>query len=83
VPFRQVKEKQFLWCPMGYKGVSFSFVRYKPGEGPSYVHWRKVQEEVFIALKGTGVIILDGKCIFMPEGTIIRAVPEKALASTM
>jgi hypothetical protein len=30
---------------------------------------------VFIALKGTGSIILDGKRIAMPEGTIIRVAP--------
>jgi uncharacterized cupin superfamily protein len=48
-----VKEKEFLSRPMGCKGVGFSFVRYKPGEGATYVHRHKVQEEVFITLKGT------------------------------
>jgi hypothetical protein len=28
-----VKEKEFLSRPLGCKGVGFSFVRYKPGEG--------------------------------------------------
>jgi hypothetical protein len=37
-PFNQVKEKEFLSRPMGCKGVGFSFVRYKPGEGAMYVH---------------------------------------------
>ena len=50
-------------------------MRYKPGEGATYVHRRKVQEEVFIALKGTGSLILDGKRIPMPEGTCIRVAP--------
>src|SRR5436309_3058809 len=68
LPFNQVKEKEFLSRPMGCKGVGFSFVRYKPGEGATYVHRHKVQEEVFITLKGTGSIILDGKRISMPEG---------------
>ena len=61
MPVSQVKEKEFLSRPMGCKGVGFSFVRYKPGEGATYVHRHKVQEEVFITLKGTGSIILDGK----------------------
>lgn len=73
LPFNQVKEKEFLSRPMGCKGVGFSFVRYKSGEGATYVHRHKVQEEVFITLKGTGSIILDGKRISMPEGTIVRA----------
>ena len=56
LPFNQVKEKEFLSRPMGCKGVGFSFVHYKPGEGATYVHRHKVQEEVFITLKGTGSI---------------------------
>ncbi len=68
LPFNQVKEKEFLSRPMGCKGVGFSFVRYKSGEGATYVHRHKVQEEVFITLKGTGSIILDGKRISMPDG---------------
>jgi mannose-6-phosphate isomerase-like protein (cupin superfamily) len=51
-------------------------VRYKPGEGAGHVHRHKVQEEVFVALKGTGTIILDGKRIKMPEGTVVRVGPK-------
>ena len=75
VPLNKVKEKEFLSRPMGCKGIGFSFVRCKPGEGATYVHRHKVQEEVFIALKGDGTIILDGKRIKMPEGTIVRVGP--------
>ena len=84
MPLSKIKEKEFLSRPLGCKGVSFSFVRYKPGEGATYVHRHKVQEEVFITLKGTGSIILDGKRISMPEGTIIRVPPTvcRSLAPT-
>lgn len=75
MPLSKVKEKEFLSRPMGCKGIGFSFVRCKPGEGATYLHRHKVQEEVFIALKGDGTIILDGKRIKMPEGTIIRVGP--------
>lgn len=74
MPLANVAEKEFLSRPMGCKAVGFSYVRVKPGEGATYVHRRKVQEEVFIALKGDGTIILDGKRIKMPEGTAIRVV---------
>ena len=73
MPLSKVKEKEFLSRPMGCKGIGFSFVRCKPGA--TYVHRHKVQEEVFIALKGDGTIILDGKRIKMPEGTIVRVGP--------
>ena len=49
MPLSQVKEKEFLSRPMGCKGIGFSFVRCKPGQGATYVHRHKVQEEVFIA----------------------------------
>src|SRR4029077_18465762 len=75
MPLSKVKEKEFLSRPMGCKGVGFSFVRYRPGEGATYVHRHKVQEEVFITLQGTGSIILDGKRIAMPEGTVVRVGP--------
>ena len=75
MPLSKVKEKEFLSRPMGCKGIGFSFVRCKPGEGATYLHRHKVQEEVFIALKGDGTIILDGKRIKMPEGTIVRVGP--------
>jgi len=76
VPLNKVKEKMFLSRSMGCKGVGFSFVRYKAGEGAGYVHRHKAQEEVFIALKGDGTIILNGKRIKMPEGAIVRVAPK-------
>jgi len=72
LPLNKVKEKEFLSRPMGCKAVGFSFVRYKPGEGATYVHRHRVQEEVFVTVRGSGTIILDGKRIRMPEGTIVR-----------
>jgi uncharacterized cupin superfamily protein len=75
MPLDKVKEKEFLSRPLGCKGVGFSFVRYKPGEGAAYVHRHKVQEEVFLTLQGNGTIILDGKRVAMPEGTIVCVGP--------
>ena len=75
VPLSKVKEKEFLSRPMGCKGVGFSFVRYKPGAGATYVHRHRVQEEVFATLKGTGTIVLDGRRHSMPQGTIVRVAP--------
>lgn len=76
MPLSKVKEKEFLSRPMGCKGVGFSLVRYRPAEGAGYVHRHKVQEEIFITLKGTGGIILDGRRHSMPEGTIVRVSPQ-------
>jgi len=72
MPLSKVAEKEFLSRPMGCQAVGFSYVRIKPSQGATYVHRHKVQEEVFIAMKGDGTIILDGKRIKMPEGTAIR-----------
>ena len=76
LPLNKVKEKEFLSRTLGCKGVGFSFVRYKSGEGAGYVHRHRAQEEVFVTLKGTGTIILDGRRHSMPEGTIMRVSPQ-------
>ena len=76
LPLGKVKEKEFLSRPLGCKGVGFSFVRYKPGEGAGYVHRHRVQEEVFVTLKGTGTIILDGRRHTMPEGAVMRVAAQ-------
>lgn len=76
IPLSKVKEKEFLARRMGCKGVGFSFVRYRPGKGAGYVHRHRVQEEVFITIKGKGVIILDGRRHSMPEGTVVRVAPQ-------
>ncbi len=75
LPPGKVTEKEFLSRRIGCEGVGFSYVRYKPGDGAAYVHRHRVQEEVFITVQGTGTIILDGKRISMPEGTIVRVAP--------
>jgi uncharacterized cupin superfamily protein len=75
-PLSKVKGKDFLSRTIGCAGVGFSFVRYKPGEGATYVHRHKVQEEVFATLKGTGTIVLDGRRHSMPQGTIVRVAPK-------
>lgn len=72
MPLSKVAEKEYLSRPMGCKALGFTYVRLKPGQGANKVHRHKVQEEVFITLKGEGTIILDGKRIKMPEGTVIR-----------
>jgi len=75
-PLSKVKGKDFLSRLIGCTGVGFSFVRYKPGEGATYVHRHRVQEEVFATLKGTGTIVLDGRRHSMPQGTIVRVAPK-------
>ncbi len=76
MPLNKVREKEFLARRMGCKGVGFSLVRYKPGQGAGYVHRHRVQEEIIMTLKGTGSIILDGRRHSMPQWTIVRVPPQ-------
>ena len=76
MPFSKVADKEYLSRPMGCKGLGLTYVRLKPGEGANKVHRHQVQEEVFITVKGEGTIILDGRRIKMPEGTVIRVAPK-------
>lgn len=75
LPLRAVKGRGFLSRALGSEGVGFSLVRFKPGEGATHFHRHRVQEEVYMTLKGTGSIILDGRRHAMPEGTIVRVAP--------
>lgn len=76
MPPSKVREKEYLSRRMGCKGVGFSLVRYKPGQGAGHIHRHRVQEEIVMALKGTGSIILDGRRHSVPEGTIVRIPPQ-------
>jgi uncharacterized cupin superfamily protein len=76
MPLEEVEEKEFLARRLNCEGVGFGMVRIKPGKGAEYVHQHRVQEEVFMTLEGEGTIILDGRRIPMPEGTIVRVAPE-------
>ena len=75
LPLRAVKGREFLSRSMGCEGVGLSLVRFKPGEGATHFHRHRVQEELYMTLKGTGSIILDGRRHAMPEGTIVRVAP--------
>lgn len=75
LPLSKVTGRHFLSRPLGCHAVGMSLVRFKPGEGGAFVHRHKVQEEVYMILKGTGSIILDGRRHSMPEGTIVRVSP--------
>ncbi|MFB3107968.1 MAG: hypothetical protein ACE1ZE_01215 [Candidatus Binatia bacterium] len=72
LPLSQVKGREFLARAMGCKGVGVSLMRLKPGEGASYVHRHKVQEEVFITLKGTGTMVRVAPTVYRAMGNTSR-----------
>lgn len=74
-PLSRLKGREFISRTIGCEGVGFSLVRFKPGEGANHFHRHKVQEEIYMTLKGTGTIILDGRRHSMPEGTVVRVAP--------
>ena len=76
MPLKDVKDKEFLARRLNCEGVGLGLIRIKPGRGAEYVHQHRVQEEVFMTLKGEGTILLDGRRIAMPEGTVMRVAPE-------
>lgn len=74
-PLSKLKGREFLSRSLGCKGVGFSLVRFKPGEGANHFHRHRAQEEVYMTVKGAGTIILDGRRHSMPEGTVVRVAP--------
>jgi mannose-6-phosphate isomerase-like protein (cupin superfamily) len=65
----QSEGKEFLSRRMGCKGDRFQLRALQTGRGRDLRASSQSEEEMFIALKGDGTIILDGKRIKMPEGT--------------
>ena len=76
LPLSKVKGREILARRIGCKGVGFSLVRFKPGQGAEFVHRHKSQEEIYMALQGKGSVVLDGRRHSMPEGTILRVSPK-------
>jgi mannose-6-phosphate isomerase-like protein (cupin superfamily) len=69
-------QKVFLKDTLQLTGMEVSLNRVPPGEGSPYRHKHKQNEELFIFVKGSGQLQVDGKIINVQEGTSIRVAPD-------
>ncbi|WP_439647734.1 cupin domain-containing protein [Collibacillus ludicampi] len=69
-------QKVFLKDTLQLTGMEVSLNRLPPGEGSHFRHKHKQNEELFIIVKGSGQLQVDGKIIDVREGTSIRVAPD-------
>ena len=68
--------KYFLGQELGLTGCEVSLNRLPAGKGMPFVHTHKMNEELYIILKGSGIFYLDGEEFPIQEGSLIRVAPD-------
>lgn len=72
--------KFFLGEKLGLSGCEVSLNRLPAGQGMPFVHAHKMNEELYIVLRGSGTFYVDGEEFPIREGSLIRVAPEGARA---
>lgn len=68
--------KAFLAQPLGLTGTEISRTVHLPGNGSTFVHAHRRNEEVYIVAQGHGWLYLDGKELPIREGDVFRISPD-------
>lgn len=79
--FMGLHGKYFVGKNLGLTGCEVSFNRFAAGKGMPFVHAHKMNEELYIVLRGNGTFFVDGDEFPIQEGSVIRVAPagERAL----
>ena len=67
--------KAFLHDVLGLTGCEISVSSMPAGVKLPFNHKHKQNEEVYIFLKGNGVMTLDGEAVMVKEGSCVRVLP--------
>lgn len=73
---QKIEGKVFLKDATHSTGSEISFNSLLPRTEQPYFHIHNKNEETYIILKGYGVFQIDGKCIDIKEGSVIRVAPK-------
>jgi mannose-6-phosphate isomerase-like protein (cupin superfamily) len=74
------KGKLFLRNLLGSAGLEMSLNVVPPGKGMPLLHKHQQNEEVYIVAGGRGQFLVDGECIDVEEGSVLRISPPAARA---
>lgn len=74
--------KAFLHDALGLTSCEISVSFMPAGVKLPFNHKHKQNEEVYIFLKGTGVMILDGENVAVQEGSCVRVLPQAVRSMT-
>ena len=68
--------KVFLHDTLGLTSCEISINTVPKGFKVPFNHKHKQNEEVYIILKGEGAMTIDGACVKVKEGFVVRVLPE-------
>ncbi len=72
--------KLFLRNLLGSAGLEMSLNVVLPGEGMAFLHKHRQNEEVYVVVGGRGQFLVDGQCIDVAQGSVLRISPAGARA---
>jgi mannose-6-phosphate isomerase-like protein (cupin superfamily) len=72
--------KLFLQNLLGSAGLEISLNVLAPGKGMPFLHRHQENDEVYVVVGGRGQFIVDGECVDVAEGSVLRMSPPAARA---
>ena len=75
-----IQGKLFLRNLLDSAGLEMSLNVVTPGQGMPFLHRHEQNEEVYVIVGGRGQFNVDGECIDVQEGSVLRLAPAAARA---
>src|SRR5262245_27369919 len=72
--------KLFLRGLLGSAGLEMSLNVVPPGKGIPFLHRHRENDEVYVVVGGRGRFLVDGECLAVQEGSVLRLGPPAARA---
>jgi len=72
--------KLFLRRLLGSAGMEMSLNVVPPGKGIPFLHRHRENDEIYVVVGGRGQFLVDGECIDVQEGSVLRLAPAGARA---
>jgi mannose-6-phosphate isomerase-like protein (cupin superfamily) len=72
------KGKLFLRNLLGSAGLEISLNVLPPGKGMPFLHRHQRNDEVYVVVGGRGQFLVDGECLDVTEGSVLRLSPPAA-----
>ncbi|MFQ6607936.1 MAG: cupin domain-containing protein [Fidelibacterota bacterium] len=66
----------YLKAPLALTALGLNLIKIPAGKGYTFMHRHEHQEEVYIILRGRGIIHIEGNDISLVEGDIVRVSPK-------
>jgi len=61
---------------LGLRGVALGLINLPAGQGYTFTHSHREQEEVYMVLEGSGLLWIDGEAVPLVAGDMVRVAAE-------